>query len=165
MEFNRQVAIEIQGNGINKMLFNLNNNTITLREQTSEKLVEEDNSIDMIHTSPPYGIEFYDDNPLQIGTNETYETMIKRLTTVLSECYRVLKKNKYCIWNVNDYRDKGIFRPFHADIIKAFQEVNFKLHDVIIVKWKSSLAQCFASQIEERKTTAKMHEYLIVGRK
>jgi len=49
--------------------------------------------------------------------------------------------------------------------IKAFQEVNFKLHDVIIIKWKSSLAQCFASQIEERKTTAKMHEYLIVGRK
>jgi len=164
MIFNRKVAKEITGDGANPMLFR-SENTITLREQTSEKMVEEDNTFDMIHTSPPYGVEFYDDNPLQIGTNESYDEMICRLTKVLSECYRVLKEGKYCIWNVNDYRDKGIFRPLHADIIKAFQKVGFKLHDIVIVKWKSCIGQAFATQIENRKITAKAHEYLIVGKK
>jgi len=164
MVFNHKVAKEIMGDGANPMLFT-SNNKIILRKQTSEKMVEDDNTFDMIHTSPPYGVEFYDDNPLQIGTGETYESMIKRLTVVLSECYRTLKYNKYCIWNVNDYRDNGIFRPLHADIIKAFQEVGFKLHDIVIIKWKSCIGQCFATQIEDRKVTAKTHEYLIVGKK
>jgi len=164
MIFNRKVAKEIMGDGANPMLFH-SKNTITLREQTSEEMVEDDNTFDMIHTSPPYGVEFYDDNPLQIGTGESYDDTINRLTKVLSECYRTLKKNKYCIWNINDYRDKGIFRPLHADTIKAFQEVGFKLHDIIIVKWKSCIGQAFASQIEDRKVTAKTHEYLIVGKK
>ena len=130
MIFNRKVAKEIMGDGANPMLFH-SNNSVTLREQTSEKMVEKDNTFDMIHTSPPYGVEFYDDNPLQIGTGEDYSDIMNRLTTVLAECYRTLKKGKYCIWNINDYRDKGIFRPLHADTIKAFQQVGFKLHDVL----------------------------------
>ena len=164
MIFNRKVAKEIQGDGVRPMLFS-SDNTITLHEQTSEKMVEPDNYFDMIHTSPPYGVEFYDDHPDQIGTGEDYNTMIERLTTVLKECYRTLKHGKFCVWNVNDYTDKGIFNPLHADIIKAYQQVGFKLHDVIVVKWKGCLGQCFASQVEDRKKTAKMHEYLIVGKK
>lgn len=77
MVFNRKVAKEIMGDGASPMLFS-SDNKITLREQTSEKMVEADNTFDMIHTSPPYGVEFYDDNPLQIGTGESYETLLKK---------------------------------------------------------------------------------------
>ena len=163
-EFNREIAKQIQGKGKQTAMFTPQV-SITLREQTSEKMVEDDETFDMAYTSPPYSVEFYDNHPLQIGTNETYEQMLQRLETVLSETYRVLKTGGYCIWNVNDFRKGGVFYPFHADIIFAFKRCGFILHDFIIVRWQSCIGQAFASQIESRKIVAKAHEVLIVGKK
>jgi len=164
IEFMYRVAQEIQGKGSQQLLFK-SQHSITIREQTSEHMVEADNTFDMIYTSPPYSVEFYDDNPLQIGYKEDYKAMLQRLMQVLSECYRTLKKDKFCIWNINDFRKDNVFYPFHVDIIKIFQKIGFKLHDIGIIKWQGCLGSCFASQLEERKMLAKSHEYIVVGKK
>ncbi len=165
MEFNNKVKQELLGKGKQSLLFTPSN-TLTLHLQSSEHMVEEDNSIDMIYTSPPYYcIEHYGDEPEQLGKSKTYEEFLFRIKQILSECYRVLKPDKFCVWNINDFRKDHIFYPFHADIIKIFSEVGFKLFDVAIVKWSGCLGSCFASQIEDRKILAKSHEYLIVGKK
>jgi len=165
MAFNREVKEQITGKGKQLAMFSPKA-TITLREQTSEHLEEKDESIDMCFTSPPYfDIEYYGDEPEQLGYNKEYGDFLQGIRSVINECYRVLKIGKYCIFNVNDFRKEGIFYPYHCEIVKLFQNVGFHLHDIIIVKWASSIGACFASQIESRKITSKAHEFLIVGRK
>ena len=161
MEFNRKVKDEIMGN----QLF-APTHSITLREQTSEKMVEENETIDMVYTSPPYYcVEHYGDEPEQLGLSGSYEKFLERVLVIIKECHRVLKQDKYCIWNINDFRMDSKFYPYHADIMRLFVEAGFKLHDVVIVKWSNSLGACFATQVEGRKVTAKIHEYLVVGKK
>ena len=163
--FNENVKQILYGKGDQGILFALKN-TITLHVQSSEKMVEVDNSIDMIYTSPPYfSVEHYTDEPEQLGKSETYEVFLLRLKQIISECYRVLKVGKYCIFNVNDFRMSNRFHPFHADVMRLFTEVGFKLHDVVIVKWSNAIGAAFASQVEDRKVTAKSHEYLVVAKK
>lgn len=165
MEFNRKVKDIIQGKGDQALMFTPKN-TIILKEKTSEKLDEDDNSIDMIYTSPPYwDIEYYDEHPEQLGYKRTYEEFLNRIESILSECYRVLKINKYCIFNINDFRKEGKYYMYHADIAWFMRKVGFKFWDIVIIPWASSIGACFASQVWDRKITAKKHEYLIIGKK
>lgn len=162
MNFNRIVASKIQ----NQRGFIKNKCNIVLHEQSSENMIEDDCSVDLCFTSPPYyNTEFYGDEDDQLGKSPTYDDFMIRVTKIIGECYRVLKNGKFCVFNINDFRANGIFYPFHADIMRSYQSVGFTIWDVIIVKWASSIAACFASQIEDRKRTAKIHEYLIVGKK
>lgn len=140
--------------------------TITLREQTSEKMVEENNSIDCVMTSPPYwDLEYYDDSPLQLGYKKTYEQFLEGISKILSESYRVLKQNKFCIFNINDFRKEKKYYMYHAHIAQLMQKVGFKLWDIIIIPWSSCIGSCFAEQVWSRKITAKKHEFLIIGKK
>lgn len=167
MQFNRDVASTINGEVIGKqsVLFG-NNCTIALREQSSEKLVEADNSIDFVYTSPPYyKVEYYTDEKEQMYFSKDYNEFLSRMKVVIAECYRVLKSGKFIVFNVNDFRYNGKFHSYHADIIRLFEEVGFSMHDCVIIKWSNCMGACFASQIEERKMCAKQHEYLIVARK
>ena len=165
MDFNRNIADEIQGKGEQAVLF-APKSTIILREQSSERMIEDDNSIDMVYTSPPYyDIEYYDEHPDQLGYGHTYDEFMEGITRLLSESFRVLKNDKYCVWNINDFRKDGDYFMYHADIARAMERVGFKLWDIVIVAWKSCIGACFASQIVDRKINAKKHEFLIVGKK
>jgi intein/homing endonuclease len=127
--------------------------------------VEHDNSYTTPLGSVHNCVEYYDDHPDQLGYNKTYPEFLDGIKRVLSETYRVLKPNKYCAWNINDFRMKNVLYPYHADIIRIMQEVGFTLWDCVVVKWQSCLGQAFASQIEERKMFAKSHEYVVTGKK
>lgn len=162
MDFNREIATKLLNNpfGFKGGI------TIELIEHTSEYLDQNDNSMDLVFTSPPYWrIEDYGDEPDQLGKSETYEEFLDRLKSCISEGHRVLKPGKFCVINVNDFRYNNEFYPYHSDIISLYRDVGLKLWDVIIIKWKSAIGAAFASQVEDRKVTAKAHEYLIVGRK
>lgn len=160
-EFTNQVKEKLLSNQLFPSKY-----TITLRNQSSEKMEELDNSIDLIFTSPPYfSIEFYSDDPRQIGYNKTYEEFLAGLKRILAECYRVLKPGKICAFNVNDFRMDGKFYMFHADTARLMQEVGFKLHDIIIIVWGNCMGAAFANQVWERKITAKRNEFLVVGKK
>jgi len=165
MKFNREVESTITGKGEQGLMFTPKS-TITLREQSSEKMEEDNASIDMIYTSPPYwDIEYYGEEPEQLGYKHSYQDFLGGIQRIMNECHRVLKSGRYCIFNINDFRKGGEFYPYHCDIMTAMLQSGFKIHDVVIVKWASAIGACFASQVEERKITAKGHEYLIVGKK
>lgn len=134
--------------------------------ESSEKVHLLDESIDFIFTSPPYwDLEFYDDNPKQYGYKKTYGEFLNGMTKMIGECFRILKYNKYCVLNVNDFRKGGEFYDYHCDITQIGKRVGFKLHDIIIIRYPGNMQQAFASQIENRKMTAKSHEYLITFKK
>ena len=165
MDFNRNVVNIIQGKGDQSTLLN-NDCKITLHEQSSEKLNEADESADLIFTSPPYyKIEFYTDESEQLYYSKDYNEFLSRIKVIIQECVRVLKKDKFCVFNINDFRYNNKFYTYHCDIVKIFEEVGLRMWDCIVIKWPGAIGACFASQIEDRKVCAKMHEYLIVGKK
>jgi SAM-dependent methyltransferase len=146
---------------------------IDLYNRDSRKLYWiQDNSVDMVFCSPPYWkIETYGDEPQQLGTGTeigggdkpTYEEFLQGLKQCIAENYRILKPNKKCIYAVNDFRIEG-FIPFHADVINLFREVGFKIHDIVIYKL-GGLAAVFLRDMIRDERMAKVHEYLICGRK
>lgn len=141
-------------------------NYIELYNRSSTNIHLQDNSVDLIFTSPPYwDIEFYGEEPEQAGYKKTYEQFLNIMKQIYLEAYRILKPGKFCIINVNDFRKDGIFYTYHGDTIKLLKEIGFKAHDIVIMKWSNAMQAAFATQLEERKQTAKIHEYILVFKK
>lgn len=169
IELNRQVAATIQGEADKSQLWfegMMPDASIELycRDNCSCHLA--DNSIDFTFTSPPYwDLEFYGDEPEQLGWGKTYEQFLKGMRAMIAEQKRVLKPGRFCVLNVNDFRKEGRFYPYHADVIGLGESVGFALFDLIILEWSNAIRAAFASQVETSKIMPKKHEYLIVFRK
>lgn len=136
---------------------------IDITEMDSREINLPEASVDMIFTSPPYwDLEYYGDEFGQLGKGNSYELFLDRLKKVLVISAKILKHKRFMVINVNDFRKDGKFYSYHSDVIKILENSYVKLWDTIIVDWKNSIGSCFATQIEDRKITAKRHEYLLV---
>jgi DNA modification methylase len=114
----------------------------------SRKLPIENNSVDLIVTSPPFldVINYIDDNWLrfwflgfdrdqlrntliQTGDIEEYKNFIR---DSLKEMNRVLKKGKYCIVEVGDVRHKS--KKIYLDhlIVELAKDLGFQIEKIII---------------------------------
>ena len=140
--------------------------TIELYLKDSRECDLPDASIDLVFTSPPYwDIEFYGDEAEQLGNANTYKGFLHELEIILAQAYRVLKSEKFCIINVNDFRKDSTFYAYHADVIALALHVGFEMHDIIIMQYPSSVRLSFPIQLYEAKETAKVHEYLLIFKK
>lgn len=98
----------------------------------------EDNTVQLIVTSPPYwNLKDYGAKE-QIGYYETFEQYIDSLNKVWSECYRVLNNGcRLCI-NIGDTftgnKDYGRHKimPIHAHIIQGCENIGFDYMGTII---------------------------------
>lgn len=119
----------------------------------------DDDSIDFVLTSPPYGNllktvkgnfaykwrehssinavanpQPYSVHEADLG-NLPYHDFMNVLTAVMSDIYDVLKDNSYAVWVVKDYRDLKSGVPlvnFHSDVIRAAELARFILWDIRI---------------------------------
>jgi len=99
----------------------------------------DDSSVHLVITSSPYWkIKDYNENPNQIGYNQTYEDYIADLTQVWKECFRVLRDGCKMVINIGDMflsaEKYGRYRiiPIHADIITSCMKLGFDYMGVII---------------------------------
>ena len=103
-----------------------------------------DESVDMIVTSPPYwgilnkqdqkvkadrvanGLDTkYSNDKKDLGNVESYTNFLDILVNkIFLQCARVLKKDKYMLIIVSDFRDKGDFISFHSDLIQRLNNVD-----------------------------------------
>jgi len=122
-----------------------------------------DASVDFVFTSPPYyDVEYYGNEPEQLGNAGTYEAFLADLALVAQQCMRVLTPGKFCVWVVNDFRRDGRLIPYHADVIKMFLDIpGVVLHDLAIYK-TGTLGKVYVRRNERSRTTAKAHEYILV---
>jgi hypothetical protein len=117
-------------------------------------------------TSPPYyDLEWYGDEPEQLGKAESYETFLHELGKIAKENYRVLKCGAYCVWFVNDFRAKGRFFLYHVDVLNLLTAAGFAPHDIMIVDFGAPLGSIFLQTTIERRYLPKRHEYGLVVRK
>lgn len=163
MEANRAWQVKLEG-GDQGLLFKPEN-FIRLIEDDARNICL-DNPADMVLTSPPYyDLEWYGDEPGQLGACDTYAEFLKGVKVILGKCREFLKDGGFCCWSINDFRRGGAFYPYHSDIIRLYQEVGFRLHDITITDLGYPIGAAFATQLEGQKRTAKRHEYTIIGKK
>jgi DNA modification methylase len=112
----------------------------------SRKMVElEDESVDLIITSPPYWhIKDYG-NSYQIGYNQTLHEYLKDLFIVWKECFRVLKAGRRLCINIGDQFTRAVVYgkykiiPIHAEIILQCEKIGFDYMGAIIWQKKTTM--------------------------
>ena len=140
---------------------------IKLYNHSSAEVPEvEDDFADFTITSPPYwDLEYYGDEPEQLGKNKTYQGFLDSLEDIVRENFRILKKGAFCCYFINDFRKDGIFYSYHSDLINVFNKVGFTHHTNYIVDLGSCIGQAFVQDIINLKLFPKKHEYCIVFQK
>jgi len=118
-------------------------------------------------TSPPYyDIEYYGDEPEQLGKLGTYQDFLAGMETVAREWLPKFKPGAYFVSNVNDFRRGGDFYAYHADTIALMVRAGWKLHDTWIVDGLiAGLPRIFAADKNRHRIAPKVHEYAIVFRR
>lgn len=109
----------------------------TFYKKSSDKLLEiEDESIQCIFTSPPYGLGIRDySNEVVIGTEKSINEYSDNLSTHLSSCYRTLSKSGSFYLNLSDvYKDGEQQNAPHKVLFKLLDKTDFKLRSTIIYK-------------------------------
>lgn len=85
---------------------------------------------------------------------------------VASESYRVLKKNKFCAILMGDTRIKGHVQPMSFEVMKIFENVGFKLKEIIIKEQHNCRATGFWKTNSIKYNFLLLaHEYLFVYKK
>jgi len=106
----------------------------------------DDESIDMVLTSPPY------DNLKE------YEGYVFDFKPIVKELYRVLKPNKVVVWVVGDAVIDGSETGTSFKQALYFKEVGFNIHDTMIYEKNSST---FPAQRDGNRYT-QIFEYMFV---
>jgi len=124
----------------------------------------DNNSVDLIWTSPPYwrAEQYPSDHPNEMSRTETYDEFLELYRLSAKQIYRVLKPNRYAILQVGDVRFEDVFYSLGADTLFIFREAGFKIHDVIVMINISPHAWVAGGRAIEKKYTIKTHEYLLV---
>jgi DNA modification methylase len=112
----------------------------------------EDDSVDLVITSPPYwnilhkkdhkaiqereakGLKTrYSDAKADLGNIPVYDDFLDELTGILVQAKRVLKHKKYMAIIVSDFREGPRLRMFHADIASRLEREGFVLQGITIL--------------------------------
>lgn len=161
MFYNKQIQTLIENKGLLK-----SGNTITLIEGCSSKVNLPDNYADFTVTSPPYwDIEYYGDEPEQLGNAKTYQQFLELLSVHIKENFRILKPDTYCCWSINDFVKGGIYHTYHADLIPIFLNAGFILHTIYIIDLGLPVQAAFVQTIRKTMRFPKRHEYILTFRK
>lgn len=100
-----------------------------------------------------------------MGKAPTYEKFLQGLGEVMRENYRVLRPSAFCVWFINDFRRKGTFHLYHADVATLGQAAGFALWDIMVVDLGPGIRDCFINQVIKTRILPKRHEYGVVFRK
>lgn len=152
----------------NKLNFEYNTNAeISVMLGDARKLELSDDSIDLICTHPPYAdiINYSDgiDGDLSLLSIKPFLT---EMGTVAEECYRVLKKDKFCAILMGDTRKKGMVQPLAFETMKLFELAGFKLKEIIIKEQHNCKATGFWKTNSIKYNFLLLaHEYLFVFKK
>lgn len=136
------------------------------------------NSIDLTITSPPYWdilnrrrsadrkvIRNYSNSSADFGNISDYNQFLLSLQGVFSKVYKVTKPGRYCIVIVMDIRKNSNFYPFHSDLAKKMEEINFSLKDIIIWDRQKEYNNLRPLGYPYSFVVNKVHEYIMIFKK
>ena len=124
-------------------------------------------SIDLICTHPPYAdiIQYSEDIPEDLSLLKVKD-FLEEMKKVATESHRVLKKDKFCAVLMGDTRQKGHMIPMSFDVMRIFEDVGFKLKELIIKEQHNCKATGYWKTNSVKYNFLLIaHEYLFVFRK
>jgi DNA modification methylase len=100
----------------------------------------EDESVQMVFTSPPYwGKRTYTNDKNELGAEKTKEEYIERIVNHLFGCYRVLKNDGSLFLNIGDtHKDKALHSVPHR-VLFGLEDKGFLLVNTIVWKKKNNM--------------------------
>ena len=126
-----------------------------------------DEKIDFICTHPPYAnIIQYSENIKEDLSHLKVKEFLIEMEKVAKECYRTLKKNKFCAILMGDTRQKGHIIPMSFEVMKIFEKAGFKTKEIIIKEQHNCKATGFWKTNSVKYNFLLIaHEYLFVFKK
>ncbi len=124
-------------------------------------------SIDLICTHPPYAniIKYSENVPEDLSLLKIKDFLLE-MKKVASECYRVLKEDKFCAVLMGDTRQKGNMIPMSFDVMRIFEDTGFKLKELIIKEQHNCKATGYWKTNSIKYNFLLIaHEYLFVFKK
>jgi len=123
--------------------------------------------VDFICTHPPYAdIIKYSENIEGDLSLFGVKNFLEQMKVVASECFRVLKRGKFCAILMGDTRKKGCVIPMSFDVMKSFQDAGFTLKELIIKEQHNCKATGYWKTNSVKYNFLLLaHEYLFVFRK
>lgn len=115
-------------------------NTYEIHQCGSEVFEYEEESIDMVFTSPPYFAKeaYSDDDEQSYKKFGQYEAWVEGfLRPTLTNAYRYLKHDRYLLWNIADAKFGNEMLPLEGDSINICKELGFEY----VTTLKMALAQ------------------------
>ena len=106
-------------------------------KKSSNKLLEiENESVQCIFTSPPFGLGIRDySTKVTLGTENSIEEYSENLSTHLISCERVLSKRGSFYLEIGDvYKNGELQNAPHKVLFKLLEKTNFKLRSTIIFR-------------------------------
>ena len=136
------------------------------------------NSVDLTITSPPYWdilnrkrsadrktVRNYSNSNIDFGNINDYDQFLSALQNVFRKVYDATKARRYCIVIVMDIRKKSVFYPFHSDLAKKMNEINFTLKDIIIWDRQKEYNNMRPLGYPYSFVVNKVHEYILIFQK
>ena len=126
-----------------------------------------DESIDLICTHPPYAdiIKYSEDIEADLSRLRVSD-FLEAMRPVASECFRVLKRGRFCAILMGDTRRKGCMVPMSFDVMRIFQDAGFTLKELIIKEQHNCKATGYWKTNSVKYNFLLIaHEYLFVFRK
>jgi 16S rRNA G966 N2-methylase RsmD len=123
--------------------------------------------VDFIFSCPPYwNLEKYESCPGQLSDIKDYNKFLDRYKKIMENSLSLLKKDKYCVLVVGDFRINKQYYTFHCDTIRIMEELGMKLHDLVVIQSVTfDIANRRFGLFKNWKFTSKIHEYLLVFKK
>ena len=133
----------------------------------ARKLDIPDGSIDLICTHPPYAdIINYSDGIEGDLSLLSIKPFLAEMGKVAEECFRVLKKDKFCAILMGDTRKKGMVQPLAFETMRLFELAGFKLKEIIIKEQHNCKATGYWKTSSIKYNFLLLaHEYLFVFKK
>ena len=141
--------------------------TTTLSIGDARALPLDDKSIDLICTHPPYAdiIHYSEDIDGDLSLLSMKEFLFE-MGKVAEECFRVLKKDKFCAILMGDTRQKGMVKPLAFETMRVFELAGFKTKEIIIKEQHNCKATGYWKTNSIKFNFLLLaHEYLFVFKK
>ena len=107
--------------------------TSVIEVADARRLPLDDSSVDLICAHPPYAdIIHYSENIEGDLSLLPIRDFLFEMGKVAEECYRVLKKGKFCAILIGDMRKKGMVQPLAFETMRVFELAGFKTKEIII---------------------------------
>ena len=166
------IGVDINPNAVeitkNKLIFNCDNKiNVDVQLGNACSLDLENESIDLICTHPPYAdiIKYSEDIKGDLS-HLKIKDFLTEIDKVAQECYRVLKKGKFCAILMGDTRKNGMVQPLAFETMRLFELAGFKAKEIIIKEQHNCQATGFwKTNSIKHNFLLLAHEYLFVFKK